>query len=150
MSQPQLLQKLLRASILTLLSLIFLSGCSLFQDTGGETDQTAQRSCANIMIEGGFDFHDKAKDFLSSYYKSRRESELYFAWYATEDSTQMARNVARCPDKRNKHFYALKNLYRKNRTLQKVIVQNMRMPEQMRIAEIFLEDYRNLFPRDIH
>lgn len=147
-------RKLLKKTtfIVVILFMFILDGCTLFAPKQTKTTSTttkAVRTCADLMIKGGFGFYDKAREFLESYYKSRKESELYFAWYATEDSKKMAQNVGRCPDKRNKHYYALKNLYSKNRIIQRLIAQNMRMPEQMRLAEIFLDQYRAIFPRDI-
>jgi len=102
-----------------------------------------------MRLESAFDFHKQAKDFYKSFYKTRKENELFFAWYSTEDSLYMANSIRRCYDKKNKHFNAVKNLYRKNNTLQRLIVQNMRQASQSNLSELYLEDYREIFVRDI-
>ena len=105
--------------------------------------------CAETRLDAGFEFHDRAKNFFRSYYKTRKESELFYAWYASEDSNYMANSVRRCFDKKNKHFYAVRNLFQKNRTLQKLIVQNMRQDSQSHLSELYLDEYRDIFMRDI-
>lgn len=105
--------------------------------------------CAEPRLESAFDFHNQAKDFFRSFYKTRKENELFFAWYATEDSLYMANSIRRCYDKKNKHFNAVRNLYRENQTLQRLIVQNMRQESQSKLSELYLEDYREIFVRDI-
>ena len=106
-------------------------------------------SCAEKRLDTSYDFHQKAKDFLASYYKTRKESELFFAWYASEDSVYMAQTIKKCFDKKNKHYFAVKNIYQKNDILQNLIVQNMRLDTQSQLSELFLEDYRKIFVRDI-
>ena len=105
--------------------------------------------CAEARLDVSFDFHKKAKNYLASYYKTRKESELFYSWYASEDSLYMANSVRKCHDKRNKHYHAVQNIYHKNRILRSVIVQNMRLDSQMLISELFLDDYRKIFVRDI-
>jgi hypothetical protein len=111
--------------------------------------KVVRRACATKRVNLAFDHHLKAKEFLSSYYKTRKESELFFAWYASEDSNHMARLVAYCFDKKNKHFYAIKNVIKKNSILKNLIIQNMRVDSQARVSELFLEDYQKIFVRDI-
>ena len=114
-----------------------------------EAEQSAIMSCAEPRLLASFDFHKSAKNFLSSYYKTRKESELFFSWYSMEDSVHMAKSVRACWDKRNKHFLAAKNVFQKNRVLERLIVQNMRQYSQSQLSELYLEDYHNLFVRDI-
>ena len=105
--------------------------------------------CAETRLDAGFAFHNRAKDLFRSYYKTRKESELFYAWYSSEDSNYMANSVRRCFDKKNKHFYAVRSLFQKNRTLQKLIVQNMRQDSQAQLSELYLDEYREIFVRDI-
>ncbi len=133
-------------SILLLL-LISLSSCEWFQPASPKQNMEIQ--CAEPRLNSSFTFHDKAKEFLQSYYKTRKESELFFAWYASEDSVYMARSLKRCFDKRNKHFHAVNNVFRKNKILQKLIIQNMRQDSQAQLSELYLEEYRDIFVRDI-
>ena len=107
------------------------------------------RSCAETRLDSSFSFHKNAKDFLASYYKTRKESELFFAWYAMEDSVYLAKSVKSCSDKRNKHFHAAKNILQKNRVLHRLIVQNMRQVPQAQLSELYLGEYQKLFVRDI-
>ena len=111
--------------------------------------QNNERGCANSRLKISYDLYGKAKDFFSSYYKTRKISELFYAWYSSEDSTNMAVSVGKCRDKRNKHFYAVKSLRKSNFNMQDLIVQNMRSENQTKINEIFMEEYRKIFPRDI-
>lgn len=111
--------------------------------------QKVDIQCAELRLNSSFEFHDKAKEYFRSYYKTRKESELFFAWYASEDSIYMARSVQRCFDKRNKHFYAVRNLFQKNTILQRLIVQNMRQDSQAQLSELYLDEYRDIFVRDI-
>ena len=134
--------------------LLFATACN-FTESGQleqaemEEQQKARAMCAEPRLNTSFDFHKKAKDFFASYYRTRKESELFFAWYASEDSIYMARSVRKCYDKRNKHFYAVKNIFHKNKILQRLIVQNMRQPAQTQLSELFLDEYRKIFVRDI-
>ena len=131
--------------IVAFLLLFILSSCS-----GG--DDARPRSvlrCAEPRLDVSFDFHQKAKNYLGSYYKTRKESELFYAWYASEDSIYMANTVRKCRDKRNKHYHAVQNIFHKNRILRNVIVQNMRQDSQTLLSELFLDDYRKIFVRDI-
>ena len=114
-----------------------------------EEQQRIIASCAEVRLGNSFEFHKTAKDFLASYYKTRKESELFFAWYAMEDSIYMAKSAKNCWDKRNKHFHAAKNILQKNRILHRLIVQNMRQVPQAQLSELYLNDYQKLFVRDI-
>lgn len=114
-----------------------------------EATMVRQMSCAEPRLLTSFEFHQKSKKFLASYYKTRKESELFFAWYASEDSVFMARSVRECFDKKNKHFHAVQNVLQKNTTLQRLIAQNMRSGGQAQISELYLDDYRKIFIRDI-
>ncbi len=125
----------------------FLTSCSWGTPT--RTQIKISPSCAEVRLDSAFDFHQQAKDFHRSFYKTRKESELFFAWYSAEDSLFMANSIRRCYDKKNKHFNAVKNLYRKNNTLKRLIVQNMRQDSQSKLSELYLEDYREIFVRDI-
>ena len=125
----------------------FLTSCGL--GTATQPQIKPNPSCAEVRLDSAFDFHNQAKDFYRSFYKTRKENELFFAWYSTEDSLYMANSIRRCYDKKNKHFNAVKNLYRKNNTLQRLIVQNMRQESQSKLSELYLEDYRDIFVRDI-
>jgi len=125
-----------------------LSACDFF-GTPVRPQVEPNPLCAEPRLESAFVFHNQAKDFFRSFYKTRKENELFFAWYATEDSMYMANSVRRCYDKKNKHFNAVKNLYRENKTLQRLIVQNMRQESQSMLSELYLEDYREIFVRDI-
>lgn len=125
----------------------FLTACGFGTSTRPKT--ATNPLCAEPRLESAFDFHNQAKDFFRSFYKTRKENELFFAWYATEDSLYMANTVRRCYDKRNKHFNAVKNLYRENQTLQRLIVQNMRQESQSKLSELYLDEYREIFVRDI-
>lgn len=105
--------------------------------------------CSEPRLAASFDFHKKSREFFSSYYKTRKESELFFAWYASEDSVFMARSVRQCFDKRNKHFHAVQNILQKNQIIQKLISQNMRTDAQTQLSQLFLGEYRKIFVRDI-
>lgn len=129
------------------LTLVLLSGCEWI--TGPSQVERIDVMCAETRLSASFEFHLKAKDFFQSYYKTRKESELFFAWYASEDSIYMANSVRRCFDKRNKHFHAVRNLLQKNVTLQRLIVQNMRQDSQAQLSELYLDEYRDIFVRDI-
>jgi hypothetical protein len=129
------------------LMLLQLSGCEWLAQP--RRQETIEIQCAETRLNAGFEFHNKAKDFFRSYYKTRKESELFYAWYASEDSNYMANSVRRCFDKKNKHFYAVRSLYQKNRTLQKLIVQNMRQDSQTQLSQLYLDGYRDIFMRDI-
>lgn len=106
-------------------------------------------SCTETRLDAAYVFYDKSRSFLESFYKTRRESELYYAWYSSEDSMYMVASVKGCRDKKNKHYYAAKSLFKKNKAIQKLILGNMRTEDQAEVAEIFLESYRKIFPRDI-
>jgi len=129
------------------LLLLYLPSCQWTGQTQSREATTLQ--CAEVRLSSAFDFHTKAKDFFRSYYRTRKESELFYAWYASEDSMYMANSVKGCYDKKNKHFHAVANLYQKNQTLQRLISQNMRQDSQSRLSELYLEDYRQIFVRDI-
>lgn len=105
--------------------------------------------CAELRLTASFEFYDKSRDFFQSYYKTRKESELFYAWYASEDSIYMARSIKNCFDKRNKHFHAVRSLMKKNSVLQRLIVQNMRQDSQADLSELYLDEYRDIFVRDI-
>ena len=134
-----------------LLIILFIAGflASCGWGTPNQRPIKANPVCAEMRLESAFDFHKQAKDFYKSFYKTRKENELFFAWYSTEDSLYMANSIRRCYDKKNKNFNAVKNLYRKNNTLQRLIVQNMRQASQSNLSELYLEDYREIFVRDI-
>ena len=135
--------------ILTASFLIGLSGCSMFAGENEANFKPVKRYCAEPRVNSSVKFHNRAKQYLSSYYKTRKENELFFAWYASEDSNYMAKTISRCWDKRNKHWYAVQNIHRKNRILQKLITQNMRLDSHSQVSELFLDDYRKIFVRDI-
>jgi len=83
-----------RVWILFVISGIFLlsiASCS----TLGEATQRKKIVvfCSEPRLTASFDFHKNSREFLSSYYKTRKESELFFAWYASEDSVFMAKSV---------------------------------------------------------
>ncbi len=132
--------------ILILISMLF-SSCEWLSSS--RRPERLDIECAEVSLSAGFDFYNKAKDFFQSYYKTRKESELFFAWYASEDSIYMGQSVKRCFDKKNKHFHAVRNLFRKNLILQKLIVQNMRQDSQSYLSELYLDEYRDIFVRDI-
>lgn len=127
--------------------LLLFSGCEWLSQP--RRQEVVEIQCAETRLNAGFEFHTKAKEFFRSYYKTRKESELFYAWYASEDSNYMANSVRRCFDKKNKHFYAVRSLYQKNRTLQKLIVQNMRQDSQTQLSQLYLDEYRDIFMRDI-
>jgi len=131
------------------LLMLSLSGCSMMASDKQLPTKKVRYACAEPRLESGFKFHDRARGFLKTYFLTRKESDLYFSWYASEDSQYMAKTIARCYDKRNKHFHAAQNLFHKNQVLRKLIAQNMRTDSQAEISELFLEDYRNIFVRDI-
>ncbi len=133
--------------LIILLSTGFLASCGWGTASAPRIQVNPQ--CAEIRLESAFNFHNQAKDFYRSFYKTRKENELFFAWYSTEDSLYMANSIKRCYDKKNKHYNAVKNLFRKNNTLQRLIVQNMRQESQSKLSELYLEDYREIFVRDI-
>ena len=133
--------------VICCLTLILLSGCEWI--SGTRRVELIEVQCAETRLDASFDFHNKAKDFFQSYYKTRKESELFFAWYASEDSIYMANSVRRCFDKKNKHYHAVRNLFQKNKTLQRLIVQNMRQDSQAQLSELYLDEYRDIFVRDI-
>ncbi len=126
---------------------LLLSSCEWSQQAGRQKKVDIQ--CAELRLSSSFEFHNKAKDFFRSYYKTRKESELFFAWYASEDSIYMAKSIRRCFDKTNKHFHAVRNLFQKNMVLQRLIVQNMRHDSQAQLSELYLDEYRDIFVRDI-
>lgn len=133
--------------VILIVTTLMFSSCTWF-GAGREMEQV-ELQCAETRLDAGFEFHYRAKDYFRSYYKTRKESELFFAWYASEDSNYMANTVRRCWDKRNKHFFAVRSLFQKNQTLQKLIVQNMRQDSQARLSELYLDEYREIFVRDI-
>lgn len=134
--------------------ILVLSSCQ-FTRAGQKVRQQEERiairqiSCAEPRLHTSFDLHQKSKDFLASYYKTRKESELFFAWYASEDSVFMARSIRECVDKRNKHFHAVQNIMERNQILQRLIAQNMRSGGQTQVSELYLNEYRKIFVRDI-
>ncbi|MGK0288839.1 MAG: hypothetical protein ACI86H_000260 [bacterium] len=132
---------------LFVLFLILVSSCTILRPT---RKKVVLRKCASPVVEVSYTLHQRAKSYFSSYYKTRKEEELFYAWYASEDSNYMANKVRRCRDKRNRHFHAIRNLLYRNQQLQRLIVQNMRTEEHLRISELFLDEYRKVFPRDIH
>lgn len=132
--------------IISVLILFTLSSCEM---AARQPVTTVAPVCAENRLDAAFDFHTQAKEYFQSYYKTRKENELFFAWYASEDSIYMANSVRRCYDKKNKHYHAVANLLQKNRTLQRLIAQNMRTDSQSRISELYLEEYREIFVRDI-
>ncbi|MCP4751289.1 MAG: hypothetical protein GY866_10370 [Proteobacteria bacterium] len=129
------------------LILLLFSSCQLGQEP--RRKKKVEISCAETRLAASFDFHEKAMDFFQSFYKTRKESVLFYAWYASEDSVYMANSVRKCYDKKNKHFHAVKNLFTKNGVLQRLIVQNMRQNSQAQLSELFLDEYRRIFVRDI-
>jgi hypothetical protein len=129
------------------LILLLFSGCEWM--SGSSRVERIDFQCAETRLSASFDFHSKAKDFFQSYYRTRKESELFYSWYASEDSVYMANSVRRCFDKKNKHFHAVRNLYQKNTTLQRLIIQNMRQDSQVQLSELYLDEYRDIFVRDI-
>ncbi|NQU62931.1 MAG: hypothetical protein HQ517_01410 [SAR324 cluster bacterium] len=133
--------------LIILLSAGLLTSCGW--GTASAPRMQVNPQCAEVRLESAFDYHNQAKDFFRSFYKTRKENELFFAWYSTEDSIYMANSIKRCYDKKNKHYNAVKNLYNKNSTLQRLIVQNMRQESQSKLSELYLEDYREIFVRDI-
>ncbi|MBU2647467.1 hypothetical protein KKI24_22360 [bacterium] len=137
----------MKRNLIILLIAGFLTSCGF--GTQSQPRMKTNPQCAEVRLESAFDFHNQAKDFFRSFYKTRKESELFFAWYAAEDSLYMANSIRRCYDKKNKHFNAVSNLYNKNQTLQRLIVQNMRQESQSKLSELYLEDYREIFVRDI-
>jgi len=144
----------MRFLLILVFSVLLIASCNFTQSGQAEqqrleAEQIAMLSCAEPRLFASFEFHKNAKDFLSSYYKTRKESELFFSWYAMEDSVHMAKSVRGCWDKRNKHFLAAKNVFQKNRVLERLIVQNMRQYSQSQLSELYLEDYHSLFVRDI-
>ena len=138
-----------RTLILIGFSLLLLNGCTMFSDDATAPRKRVKVSCADARLNSSFKFHDRAKNYLGSYYKTRKESELFFAWYAAEDSVYMAKTIGRCWDKKNKHYHAVQNIFRKNSILRKLVSQNMRQDSQTQISELFLDDYRKIFVRDI-
>ncbi len=130
-------------------SSLILFGCSFGEPIPDPSAKPEVIECARPRIQASLDFHSKAKDLLASYYKTRKEYELFFAWYATEDSNYKARAIGKCFDKRNKHYHAVRNINKKNNILKKLIVQNMRTEDQSHVSELFLEDYQKIFVRDI-
>ncbi len=130
-------------------ALLFLSSCTMMVDEADAPRKRVKLSCADTRIHSSFKFHDRAKDYLESYYKTRKESELFFAWYASEDSVYMAKTISKCWDKKNKHFHAVQNIFQKSKILRRLVAQNMRQDSQTQISELFLDDYRKIFVRDI-
>ena len=128
---------------------LFLSSCTMLGEPMTYDEKPVVKTCAEPRINASFQFHQQAKNFLSSFYKTRKESELFFAWYASEDSMYMAKTLKKCWDKKNKHYHAAQNVVERNLILRKLIVQNMRMDHQTDLSELFLEDYREIFVRDI-
>lgn len=135
-----------RLTIFLLIS-VFLTACNF--GTAPRPTKRINFECAETRLNSSFDFHDLAKKYYRSFYKTRKENELFYAWYASEDSIYMARSVKSCYDKKNKHFHAIRNLFQKNLTLQRLITQNMRQESQAEISELYLEEYRKIFVRDI-
>ncbi len=140
--------------VLGIVLLLFLVSCDFSrtvqrQKTVENARQRYFGNCSELRLRSSFEFHENAKDYLASYFKTRKESELFFAWYSMEDSVYLARSVKNCWDKRNKHFYAAKNIFQKNRVLHRLIVQNMRQVPQAQLSELYLEEYQKLFVRDI-
>ncbi len=133
-------------NLLVLISLLF-SACQFGQTARRVKKDEVQ--CAESRLKTSFDYHNKAKKLFRSYYKTRKESELFFAWYASEDSIYMAKAVSRCFDKKNKHYHAVKNLRYQNRNLQSLVLQNMRHHSQVKLSELYLDEYRQIFVRDI-
>ncbi len=140
----------MKKQFLLLLALPWLlSSCAFLADEATTPREIVQVTCAESRLESSFTFHSKAKEFLANFYKTRKESELFFAWYASEDSDYMARAISRCWDRKNKHYYAVQNMLHKNKILQKLVAQNMRQDNQTELSELFLDEYRKIFVRDI-
>ncbi|OGG99984.1 MAG: hypothetical protein A2600_11295 [Candidatus Lambdaproteobacteria bacterium RIFOXYD1_FULL_56_27] len=139
----------MKKPLLILMVVALLAGCSSIASEDQLPPKPPAFACAEPRLESAFRFHEKSKDFLKAYYTTRKESDLYFSWYASEDSLYMARTIGKCWDKRNKHFHAAQNVFQKNGVLRNLIVQNMRTDSQSAISELFLEDYRKIFVRDI-
>ncbi|OGG96738.1 MAG: hypothetical protein A2508_09625 [Candidatus Lambdaproteobacteria bacterium RIFOXYD12_FULL_49_8] len=135
--------------LILLLITINLVACTTFSNEEDIPRKKMNLACAEPRLDSSFQFHDKAVGFLKSFYKTRKESELFFAWYASEDSLYMAHTIGKCFDKRNKHFHAMQNVVQKNEVLRRLIVQNMRQDSQAELSELFLDDYKKIFNRDI-
>ena len=105
--------------------------------------------CSNRMVKGALTYHRNSKNYLKNYFISRTQTQLYYAWYAAEDSKYLADNVKKCRFKKNMHFNAIKNLNRMNYILQKTIARNLRSTDQNEIGELYFDEYRAIFPLDI-
>jgi len=137
----------MRPILFSFIALLLLTSCGFTQPARSQKPVVV--SCAEARLDSSFFFHNSAKGYFQSYYKTRKESELFYAWYASEDSRYMANSVRGCYDRKNKHFHAINNLMRKNRILQRLIAQNMRQDAQAQLSELYLEEYREIFVRDI-
>ena len=117
----------------------------------GRKSQTRPESklavCANTRIEQAYQLQSLAKNYLSEYYKYRAAGSLYKSWYALEDSNHLATTVARCDDKRNRHFFAVENIVKQNSTLEKLIAINNRPGLSFEARELFLDDFHKISPR---
>jgi len=141
-----------------------LERSSQFNDFGDPTADTAKNKgpeiiyydpnspdfCANTRIQQAQRFHENGKKYLKAYLANRQLYYLFYAWYASEDARYMSESVKRCGYKLDRHYFAVKHISRINYYLQENITINMRDKEYRQMGEVFLAEYRSVYPRDLH
>ena len=106
--------------------------------------------CANKKVTFAKDLQARSKRYLKNYYRYRNTSSLYFSWYALEDSNFVLDSIKNCDDKSNKHFYAVQNMSRQNTTPADLISKNTRSKDYLSFTELYLDEYYQIFPRDLN
>lgn len=114
-----------------------------------KTENPKEESCADTKMNLAFDLYKRAKYYFGSYYQTRSATDIYFSWYAVQESNAVLNFLSLCKDKKNKHFLATENILKLNQELAKNIRLNLRTPSYGSLTLIFWEEYKKTFPRDI-
>ena len=130
----------------------FFSGCAQVKKLTKSNPFAKSRKvtqCANPRIDLAFSLFDEAKLELATHYEDRDPNHLLDAYHLAGDSMSMARSVKKCRDRNITHFYAMKNLREKNRSLQRVVRLNMRDEDPGTLIDIYRDQYDKVMPNDI-
>jgi len=120
---------------------------SVFQAPASTEEQ--RKECADQKVNVAFDLSKRSQYYLGTYYQTRKPSELFYSWYASQESQAVLNAVKYCWDKKNKHFRAVQNLHETNQNLIKNIRINFRSANYNTLNQIFWDDYQKTFPRDL-